>query len=89
MIRFTRIAACVQPSRPQRAGLLGCSLALSLIMATAAPAQDDRMMPIPVPAQPDAIALGTGGLPGATASESWHRQYGSVFARNVTRQGRY
>ena len=37
-----------------------------------------------VPAQPDAIVLGTGPLPGATAAESWHRQYGSAFARNVT-----
>jgi acetyl esterase/lipase len=42
------------------------------------------MVSIPIPAQPDAIELGTGALPGATASESWHSQYGSKFARNVT-----
>jgi acetyl esterase/lipase len=42
------------------------------------------MTPIATPAQADAIVLGTGPLPGATASESWHRQYGSAFARNVT-----
>lgn len=42
------------------------------------------MTPIAVPAQPTAIPLGTGPLPGATAPESWHRQYGSTFARNVT-----
>jgi acetyl esterase/lipase len=47
-------------------------------------AQDDRMTPIAVPDQPRAIELGTGSLPGATAAESWHSQYGSVFARNVT-----
>ena len=47
-------------------------------------AGDDGMTPIPIPAQPDAITLDTGVLPGATAPESWHRQYGSVFARNVT-----
>jgi len=47
-------------------------------------ALDDRMTPIPTPAQPTAIELGTGPLPGATAPESWHSQYGSVFARNVT-----
>jgi acetyl esterase/lipase len=47
-------------------------------------AQNDAMTPIPILAQPDAIALGTGSLPGATAPESWHRQYGSSFARNVT-----
>jgi acetyl esterase/lipase len=42
------------------------------------------MTPIKIPEQPSAITLGTGQLPGATAAESWHRQYGSHFARNVT-----
>jgi len=42
------------------------------------------MVPIPAPAQPASIPLGTGPLPGATAREAWHRQYGSAFARNVT-----
>lgn len=42
------------------------------------------MVPIPTPAQADAIALGTGPLPGATARESWYHQYGKDFARNVT-----
>ena len=52
--------------------------------ASPAQAQNDKIMPITAPAQPNAIKLGTGPLPGATVSESWHRQYGSVFARNVT-----
>lgn len=47
-------------------------------------AQDDRMVAIETPDQPDAINLDTGKLPGATVSESWHQQYGSRFARNVT-----
>jgi acetyl esterase/lipase len=59
---------------------LGCTLCAS----TAALAQNDKMTPIAIPAQPDAIVLGTGPLPGATVQESWHSQYGSVFARNVT-----
>jgi acetyl esterase/lipase len=42
------------------------------------------MTAIVTPAQPDAIELGTGKLPGATSPEAWHRQYGSLFARNVT-----
>jgi len=42
------------------------------------------MEPVAIPAQPTAIALGTGRLPGARAPEAWHRQYGSLFARNVT-----
>ncbi|WP_243846818.1 alpha/beta hydrolase [Sphingomonas japonica] len=58
----------------------------ALVGATAGPAlaQDDRMTPIAIPAQQDAIPLATGPLPGATAPEAWHSQYGSVFARNVT-----
>ncbi|WP_311271134.1 alpha/beta hydrolase [Sphingobium sp. WCS2017Hpa-17] len=44
----------------------------------------DKMTPIAVPVQSDAIELGTGPLPDAKAKESWHRQYGSQFARNVT-----
>lgn len=42
------------------------------------------MTPIQTPAQADAIVLGTGPLPGATAPESWYHQYGKNFARNVT-----
>ena len=58
--------------------IAGCLVALP------ASAQDDTMTPIATPAQADAIVLGTGPLPGVTAAESWHRQYGSAFARNVT-----
>jgi acetyl esterase/lipase len=47
-------------------------------------AQNDEMKPVPTPAQPSAIPLRTGPLPGAKAGESWHSQYGSMFARNVT-----
>jgi acetyl esterase/lipase len=68
-------------------GSMGGALAafvLSVALAGPAAAQNDKMTPIAVPAQPNAIPLGTGPLPGATASESWHSQYGSVFARNVT-----
>lgn len=63
-----------------------CLLAAAggLLWAGAAVAQDDAMVAIDTPDQPDAIALGTGPLPGATQSEAWHRQYERVFARNVT-----
>jgi acetyl esterase/lipase len=60
------------------------ALALGLLAPTGGLAQNDKMTPIAIPAQPDAITLDTGALPGATATESWHSQYGSVFARNVT-----
>ncbi|MCP9222909.1 alpha/beta hydrolase [Erythrobacter sp. LQ02-29] len=60
--------------------------ALFAIAAPAIPAQaqDDAMTAIPTPAQPQAIPLQTGPLPDAKVPESWHSQYGSVFARNVT-----
>jgi acetyl esterase/lipase len=64
--------------------LVVAALALVAALASPARAQDDRMMPIATPSQPCAIELGTGPLPGAKNPESWHSQYGSKFARNVT-----
>jgi hypothetical protein len=45
---------------------------------------NNKMTPIAIPDQPSALPIGTGPLPDATAQESWHSQYGSQFARNVT-----
>ena len=64
--------------------LTAMGLAAVCALAIPALAQNDKMTPIPTPPQPNAIELGTPPLPGATAQESWHRQYGSLFARNVT-----
>ncbi|MHA4869749.1 alpha/beta hydrolase [Duganella sp. PWIR1] len=63
---------------------LAIALAVCALIGTPAMAQNDKMTPIVAPAQPNAIKLNTGALPGATVQESWHSQYGSVFARNVT-----
>jgi acetyl esterase/lipase len=60
------------------------AIALAYALAAPAHAQNDKMTPIPQPDMPDAIALDTGPLPGAKTQESWHMQYGSIFARNVT-----
>ena len=57
---------------------------IALASVRPALALDDTMQPIAIPAQPSAIPLQTGPLPGAKVKESWHRQYGSAFARNVT-----
>lgn len=57
---------------------------LTVVTVMNAPAQNDKMTPIPIPKQPGAIELGTGKLPESTADESWHSQYGSMFARNVS-----
>jgi hypothetical protein len=64
--------------------LIAIALAATCARSAPALAQNDKMTPEPTPAQRNAIELGTGPLPGATAQESWHRQYGSLFARNVT-----
>lgn len=69
--------------RFRTASMIAAALAAALLAVPAA-AQDDRMVPVAVPAQPGALELGTGPLPGASAAEAWHRQYGSLFARNVT-----
>jgi acetyl esterase/lipase len=66
------------------ARLPAIALAVGCVLSVSANAQDDTMTPIATPAQADAIVLGTGPLPDATMPESWHRQYGSAFARNVT-----
>ncbi len=69
-----------------RKTLVHCLATALLALASVQPALalDDKMTPTAIPAQPSAIPLQTGALPGATIKESWHRQYGSAFARNVT-----
>lgn len=60
------------------------AVALVAVFSVTVQAQNDKMTPIDTPSQPSAIEIGTGPLPGAKNSESWHKQYGSHFARNVT-----
>jgi len=83
-MRQIGIAQVLCSARPASLFPVGLAIAAAVAFATPALAQNDKMTPIAIPAQPNAIELGTGALPGATATESWHSQYGSVFARNVT-----
>lgn len=70
---------------PRVASKLICvALITAFSLVQPAMAQNDKMVAIPIPAQPDAIELSTGPLPNAPTPESWHKQYGSMFARNVT-----
>ncbi len=64
--------------------LTAATVVFCCTFAPLAKAADDTMTPVAIPAQPTAIELGTGPLPRATVPESWHSQYGSLFARNVT-----
>lgn len=84
MTRDTSAVRTPRSAKRRRAGAMAALLALSLTLAAPARAQNDKMTPIPTPSQPNAIEIGTGPLPGASTSESWHSQYGSMFARNVT-----
>jgi len=64
--------------------MIAVLIAVGCALATPAQAQNDKMTPVATPAQANAIVLGTGPLPGATAPESWYRQYDRAFARNVS-----
>jgi acetyl esterase/lipase len=62
-------------------GLLAATFAISI----AAIAQDAPKTQIEAPAEPNAIPLNTGGVEGQTAQESWYKQWGDPFVRNVSR----
>lgn len=47
-------------------------------------AQDGTIYPLEAPAEPNAISLGTGGVEGQTAPETWFRQWGDPMARNIS-----
>ena len=47
-------------------------------------AQDGTIYPLEAPAEPNAIALNTGGVADQPAKESWFRQWGEPMVRNVT-----
>ncbi len=59
-------------------------LASALALAASAPAQDATVYPLAAPAEPNAIALGTGGVKDQPAPESYFRQWGEPMARNVS-----
>jgi len=74
------LAARLRRAAPHLA-ILGAAIVFA---EDAGMAQSDKMTPIQTPAQPSAIVLGTGSLPGAAAREAWYRQYDRNFVRNVT-----
>src|SRR5688572_3058342 len=59
-------------------------LAFLLIFAASAMAQDGTIYPLKAPAEPNAIKLGTGGVDGQKAPETWFRQWGDLMARNIS-----
>jgi acetyl esterase/lipase len=69
----------VNKSVPAFAGLA------AMLVAATALAQDPPKTPIEAPAEPNAIPLETGGVAGQTAKETWYKQWGDPFVRNVSR----
>src|SRR6188768_2148027 len=67
-----------------KAALMAAGLAAMLVATTAA-SQEPPKTPIEAPAEPNAIPLGTGGVEGQTAKETWYKQWGDPFVRNVSR----
>ena len=59
-------------------------LSFFLVAATFAMAQDGTIYPLEAPAEPNAILLGTGGVEGQPARETWFRQWGDPMARNIS-----
>lgn len=55
-----------------------------LVISTIAMAQDGTIYPLQAPAEPNAILLGTGGVEGQKAPETWFRQWGDPMARNIS-----
>ena len=64
--------------------LMGACMVVCLA-STVAFAEDPPKTPIEAPAEPNAIPLDTGGVEGQTAKETWYKQWGDPFVRNVSR----
>src|SRR5688572_26243768 len=69
---------------PNKSALLAAAFAALFVSATAL-AQEPPKTPIEAPAEPGAIPLNTGGVEGQTAQETWYKQWGDPFVRNVSR----
>lgn len=59
-------------------------LSFLLFFSSFAMAQDGTIYPLQAPAEPNAILLGTGGVEGQKAPETWFRQWGDPMARNIS-----
>jgi len=60
------------------------AIGAACLIASAAFAQDPPKTQIEAPPEPNAIPLNTGGVEGQTAKETWYKQWGDPFVRNVS-----
>ena len=61
------------------------AIGAACLFASVSFAQDPPKTQIEAPAEPNAIPLDTGGVEGQTAKETWYKQWGDPFVRNVSR----
>jgi acetyl esterase/lipase len=61
------------------------TVSLLLAVSSLTTAQQSPMIPISAPAESGAVTLDTGGVKDSIAAESWFRQDGKPFVRNVSR----
>src|SRR3954462_5126943 len=59
--------------------------ALATMLVVPAYAEDPPKTQIEAPAEPNAIPLNTGGVEGQSAKETWYKQWGDPFVRNVSK----
>jgi len=57
---------------------------MTILVQASVQAQQAPMYPMDPPPEPNAIPLGTGGVEGQSAPESWFRQWGDPMARNIS-----
>ena len=72
------------PAARKEAFAIGAGV-VAMFMVAVAFAQEAPKTPIEAPAEPNAIPLNTGGVDGQTAKETWYKQWGDPFVRNVSR----
>jgi acetyl esterase/lipase len=74
----------MNPSKTSASVSLIALVLFVLGFAASAMAQDGTIYPLETPAEPNAIPLGTGGVEGQPAPETWFRQWGDPMARNIS-----
>ena len=67
-----------------KVALISVALAVTFV-AMPAFSEDPPKIPMEAPAEPNAIPLETGGVEGQSAKETWYKQWGDPFVRNVSR----
>jgi len=67
-----------------KVALISVALAVTFV-AVPAFSEDPPKIPMEAPAEPNAIPLETGGVEGQSAKETWYKQWGDPFVRNVSR----